>query len=134
MYATLNAQVKDAGQWSWVITDREDGSFTVMHDERLVPLIRAIGAFDLPQYMTEPLNLHYSDRDFYSEPAVNIALCERANATGGKCQAFDYVANTHELTKAAELWFSPEGTTDGWPLMLRRDLALIAGQDPRAVE
>jgi hypothetical protein len=38
------------------------------------------------------------------------------------------------LTKAAEGWFSPEGTTDGWPLMLRRDQALIFGQDPRAAE
>ena len=65
---------------------------------------------------------------------MNIALCENANAAGGKCQAFEYPGNTHELTKAAEAWFSPEGTTDGWPLMLRRDLALIAGHDPRKVE
>lgn len=134
MYATLNAQVKDAGQWSWAITESEDGGFTVVHDERLAPLMRAIGAFDLPQYMTEPLNLHYSDRDFYSMPEWNIALCESANAKGGTCQAFEYEGNTHELTKAAEAWFSPEDTPDGWPLMLRRDLALIAGQDPRAVE
>jgi pimeloyl-ACP methyl ester carboxylesterase len=134
MYATLNAQVKDAGQWSWAITERADGGFTVVHDARLVPLMRAIGAFDLPQYMKEPLNLHFSDRDFYSAPDVNIALCENANAAGGTCQAFEYPGNTHELTKAAEAWFSPEGTTDGWPLMLRRDQALISGQDPRAVE
>lgn len=134
MYATLNTQVKDAGQWSWAITESEDGGFTVVHDERLVPLMRAIGAFDQPQYVTELLNLHYSDRDFYSMPDWNIALCESANAKGGKCQAFEYEGNTHELTKAAEAWFSPDGTTDGWPLMLRRDLALIAGQDPRTVE
>lgn len=72
MYATLNAQVKDAGQWSWAITEREVGGFTVVHDERLVPLMQAIGAFDLPQYLTEPLNLHFSDRDFYSAPDVNM--------------------------------------------------------------
>lgn len=134
MYATLNAQVKDAEKWSWAITEHADGGFTVVHDERLVPLMQAIGAFDVPQYMTEPLNLHFSDRDFYSTPDVNITLCENANAAGGTCQAFEYLGNTHELTKAAEGWFSPEGTTDGWPLMLRRDQALISGQDPRAVD
>lgn len=134
MYATLNAQVKDAGSWAWSITEDADGGFTVVHDERLVPLMRAIGAFDLPQYLTEPMNLHYSDRDFYSMPEINIALCENANAAGGACQAFVYPGNTHELSKAAEEWFSPADTQDGWPLMLRRDQALIAGQDPRAVE
>jgi len=134
MYAALNAQVKDAGKWSWAITDREDGGFDVVHDERLVPLMPAIGAFDLASYMTEPLNLHYSDRDFYSFPDWNIALCENANAAGGACQAFVYPGNTHELTKAAEDWFSPADTIDGWPLMIRRDQALIAGQDPHTVE
>ncbi len=134
MYATLNAQVSDAAQWSWSITEREDGGFAVVHDDRLVPLMKAIGAFDLPQYVLEPLNLHFSDRDFYSIPDGNIAFCENANAAGGSCQAFEYPGNTHELTKAAEGWFSPEGTTDGWPKMIARDQALIAGQDPRKVE
>ena len=134
MYDTLNAQVGDAPGWVWSITDDADGGFTVVHDEKLLPLMRAIGAFDLAQYMSEPLNLHYSDRDFYSFPVWNIALCESSNAAGGACQAFEYPGNTHELTKAAEPWFSPEGTVDGWPLMLLRDQALIAGQDPRAVE
>lgn len=134
MYATLNAQVKDAAGWAWSIGEEADGGFTVVHDERLVPLMKAVGAFDLAGYLTEPLNLHYSDRDFYSAPAWNIAFCENANAAGGTCQAFEYMGNTHELTKAVEGWFSPADTVDGWPLMLKRDQALIAGQDPRAVE
>jgi dienelactone hydrolase len=134
MYGTLNAQVKEAAGWAWSITDRADGGFEVAHDPAVAEAMRAIGAFDAAQYMTEPLNLHFSDRDFYSLPDWNIALCENANAARGSCQAFDYPGNTHELTKAAEDWFSPAETQDGWPLMIRRDLALIAGQDPRAVE
>ncbi len=43
-------------------------------------------------------------------------------------------AKSRMLSVAGEGWFSPEGTTDGWPLMLRRDQALISRQDPRAVK
>lgn len=134
MYSTLNAHVKDAGQWSWAIMDREDGGFTVVHDERLVPLMTAIGAFDAPQYVSEPLNLHFSDRDFYSVPEVNVEFCARVNGAGGKCHAFEYFGNTHELSVAGEDWFSPEGTVAGFPVMTARDQALIVGQDPEAIK
>jgi len=134
MYDTLNAQVKDAKPWSWSITDKADGGFIVVHDERLVPLMRAIGGFDAPQYFMEPMNLHFSDRDFYSFASRNNDFCKRVNDAGGKCHAFEYPGNTHELNVSDQTWFSPEGSAPGFPFMVRRDQALIAGQDPTTVQ
>jgi len=134
MYSTLNAQVTDAGQWSWAITDREDGGFTAVHDTGLVPFMQAIGAFDVPQDVTAPLNLHFSDRDFCSVPAVNTDFCARGNGAGAKCHAFEYFANTHELSVAGEGRFSPEGTVAGFAVMSARDPALIVGQAPEAIK
>lgn len=134
MYSTLNVQVKDAGQWSWAITEPEDGGFTVVHDERLIPLMQAIGAFDLPQYMTEPLNLHFSDRDFYSIPAVNVDFCARVNGVGGKCHAFAILRQHTRIVHGWRRLVQPEGTVAGFPVMTARDQALIVGKDPEAIK
>lgn len=129
MYATLNANVSDIKGFTYSIANRADSGFDIVQDPRLVPQMMAICGFNSADKFSEPLNLHSSDRDFYS-----FVSCNRVNDAGGNCNAFVYPGNTHELEVAEEKWFSPPGTVAGFPTMVRRDLALTVGADPNAVK
>lgn len=126
MYGAINANVADMGDLAWSVAPDNAGSFSVTHDERLVTAMQAIGAYDAAEYVTEPVALHFSDRDFYSIPEWNIAFCARVDAAGGSCRAYEYPGTSHTLGVADQGWFSPEGTQDGFGVMLERDAALIA--------
>lgn len=127
MYDNVNAGVDDMTDQGWSITTNYDGSVSVNHSKSMAQAYYAIGAFHYPQYMTEPLAMHFSDRDFYSFPAWNYDMCERANEAGGDCNAYEYAGTTHTLGIGPE-WYSPAGTVDGFPIMIERDLAMFGSE------
>jgi pimeloyl-ACP methyl ester carboxylesterase len=103
----------------WIVTvDTADWSMSL------------IGGFEQEQYLTEPLALQHSDRDFYSFPAWNADLCERVNKAGGTCHDFEYPENTHSLRVSENRWFSGETAVPGFSAAIRRDIALFQGDDP----
>ena len=125
MYDTANARVEDIDNAHYAITFDENGTARISHDERLANAVERVGAFHLPQYLSEPLALHFSDRDFYSLPDWNLDLCKRVNSAGGDCRTWEYPGTNHSLRVSEHEWFSPAGTTDGFHTALTRDLRLF---------
>lgn len=122
MYETLNTQVGEFGDLSWELETTDAGRAFVSHDPRLIETMSRIGGADAAEFLTEPLNLHFSDRDYYSLPSWNFDLCEHANAAGGACQTFEYVGNTHSLGVSEHDWFSPPGSQAGHAAFINHDL------------
>lgn len=122
MYGTVNARIADIGNASYSIDTDDSGVSQILHDERLAAAIERVGAFHLPEYLTERLTLHFSDRDFYSLPGWNRDLCSRVNASGGDCVAWEYFGTNHSLRVSEHRWFSPSGTADGFGPAVSRDL------------
>lgn len=125
MYDAINARVAAIDDAEFEILNSSDGRFTVRHDPRIMQAMNAIGGFNAEQYLSEPLNLHFSDRDYYSFPAWNHDLADRINRYGGQANAFEYVGTNHGLRKSQYEWFSPAGTEDGIAQMVERDLTLF---------
>ncbi|MCR9078515.1 MAG: hypothetical protein NXH78_05390 [Hyphomonadaceae bacterium] len=122
MYETLNNQISEFGDLSWTLETTEDGRDIIVHDVRLLDSLRQVGGADAAAFLTEPLNLHFSDRDYYSLPTWNYELCERANAAGGACRTFEYFGNTHSLGISEHEWFSPPETLEGHRQFIEHDL------------
>jgi dienelactone hydrolase len=133
MYGVLNRQVDDLGTLTWAMTTNSEGAHIIEHDPRLELLMSRIGGFEVPQYLTEPLNLHFSDHDFYSLPVWNEELCARVLKSGGACHAFPYSGNSHSMKVSGHEWFSPAGTVSGYEYIIDRDLALFSEADPDAI-
>ncbi len=134
MYAAINGQVGDIDDARYELKKSKDGKSSVVHDERVSAAYARIDAYYMEEFLTEPLVLQHSDRDFYSFPEWNEDLCRRVSQSGGECFDFEYVGNTHSLRVSENLWFSGEDATPGFLLALRRDVALFAGEDPIHVE
>ena len=122
MYDTLQAQVTDLTELTWKIDSDETGRVSVKHDPGVRSMMSRIGGANVPEYLSEPLNLHFSDRDFYSLPAWNEELCADIRAQEGHCQTFEYFGNTHSLGMSEHAWFSPPGTVAGHSVFIERDL------------
>jgi dienelactone hydrolase len=126
MYDRLVAQVVDLEALAISIDTNEKGKLIIKHPPELETKMLAIGGFDAAQFLTEPLLLHYSDRDYYSIPSWNQDLAKRINQQGGKAKTFIYNGNTHGLKRSQYSWFSPDGTADGFPQAIKRDILLFA--------
>jgi len=126
MYDRLNAQVDDAEALSINIEIDDKGRLNVKHPPRFEQQMLAIGGFDAVEFLTEPLILHCSDRDYYSIPSWNLDLAKRIAQRGGNAQAFIYNGNTHGLKRSQYSWFSPDDTGDGFPQAIERDIVLFA--------
>jgi len=125
MYDIINAQVDDLASLSIRITADKDGRVIIKHPPKFEQQMRAIGGFEAVEFLSEPLMLHYSDRDYYSMPSWNLDLTKRVRQHGGKVQEFIYNGNTHGLKRSRYNWFSPEGTADGFPQAIKRDILLF---------
>ena len=123
MYETINARVDDLGDLSWSIETYPTGASHIVHDPRVIASLLAIGGYDVPKYLSEPLNLHHSDHDFYSLPEWNASLCRRVNEAGGQCVDYTYPGNTHSFKLSDHDWFSPEGSVAGYDAIIAHDLA-----------
>jgi len=134
MYAAINGQVGDIDDAHYELKKSSDGKSSVVHDDRVSAAYARIDAYYMEEFLTEPLVLQHSDRDFYSLPEWNQDLCRRVEKSGGECFDFEYIGNTHSLRVSENLWFSGEGATSGFLLALRRDVALFMGESPNYVE
>lgn len=130
MYETLKEQVADApANAKFNITTGDDGRFRVTHDPEIAKMMSSLGAFRQEAFITEPLLLHYTDRDVYSIPEWNEDLCERINGAGGACQAFLYPGNNHLMRISEHEWYSPSGSVESYPYIVRRDIAHFSGRN-----
>lgn len=134
MYAAINTYVADINDAEYGVAVGDSDAYQVLHDPRVAAAMEKIGAFDLPQYLTEPLALQHSDRDFYSFPEWNADLCRRIIAAGGDCHDFEYAENTHSLQASEYRWFSSEQAIPGFSYAIQRDIALFRGEDPREIQ
>ena len=126
MYEAVNTFVIGSPDAQFTI-DRHDGKkATINHEAWVEEGLRQIGGFEYQQYLSEALNLHHSDRDFYSLPEWNRDLCERINEAAGECVDYSYSGNTHSLRVSQHDWFSPAGSTDGFSLAIQRDIELFS--------
>jgi dienelactone hydrolase len=132
MYATLNSNVANLGDARFELTVDAAGKVNVTHDPRVAAAMGQIGGFDFPQYLTEPLALHFSDQDFYSTSAWNQDLSRRITAAGGRSVAYAYPGNTHGLERSKHSWFSGPDVVPGFDRMLARDVALFHAHAPSA--
>ena len=126
MYDRINAQVEDSEALSINIEIDDEGKLIVKHPPKFEQQILAIGGFDAVEFLTEPLVLHCSDKDYYSMPSWNLDLAKRIAQRGGNAKAFIYNGNTHGLKRSQYSWFSPDDTADGFPQALARDILLFA--------
>lgn len=135
MYNSINDNVDDISGASYQVNDLSDGSFEVTHDSRIESGLAEIGGYGAGQwpYITESLNLHFSNRDFFSWPIWNETLCDEAIPNGSDCHSFQYSGNTHLLGISNREWFSGVGAVAGHGYMIERDAALFSGDDPELV-
>jgi hypothetical protein len=130
MYTAINTQVRDIDDATYELRVEADGRTTVIHDPRIAAAMSRIDAFDMEEYLSEPISLQHSDRDFYSFPEWNADLCARVNSADGTCYDFEYPGNTHSLGVSEHRWFSSADAVAGFATAVRRDIALFNGKDP----
>ncbi|XXK58978.1 alpha/beta hydrolase family protein [Porticoccaceae bacterium nBUS_09] len=135
MYSAINDNVDDISDASYQINDLADGSFEVTHDLLIESGLAEIGGYGPNQwmYITELLNLHFSNRDYYSWPVWNETLCDEAARNGSDCHSFLYGGNTHSLGISDRVWFSGPSDVAGYDYMIERDIDLFSGDDPNLV-
>jgi len=133
MYSTINQHVENISAVDFTISHDKTGKLTISHPKLIEQTMLAIGGFNASQWLSEPLSLHFSDRDYYSLPDWNGDLAKRINAQGGTAYTFIYPGNTHSLKKSKHPWFSPAETKTGHPYALQRDLLLFSGKNPQAI-
>lgn len=126
MYDRINAQVEDSEALSISIEVDDKGKLKVKHPIKFQQQMLAIGGFDAVEFLTEPLVLHCSDRDYYSMPSWNLDLAKRITQQGGNAKIFIYNGNTHGLKRSRYSWFSPGDTADEFTQAIKRDILLFA--------
>ena len=130
MYGAISGYVSDIDDARYTIAFDDANLFEVEHDPRIVAAMRNIDAFSQERYLTEPLVLQHSDRDFYSFPEWNADLCRRISRAGGSCFDFEYAGNTHALRVSDHAWFAGAEASPGFGYALQRDMALFRGSNP----
>lgn len=108
MYQTVRTYVADQANAS-------------LESNSLVEAMRAIDAVAYPQYIAVPLDLHFSDRDYYSTPSWNAAIVRSIRDSGGTANAYVYLGNGHDF-RLIPGWF-PRGATAGRETAIARTLA-----------
>jgi pimeloyl-ACP methyl ester carboxylesterase len=134
MYDAINSQVADISDATYELIAKPDGSTTIRHDPRIAAALLKVDAFNMAEFLTEPVALQHSDRDFYSFPEWNADLCERIDSAGGECHDFEYAENTHSLGVSEHSWFSGPDAVAGFAIALQRDIALFRGKNPGTIQ
>jgi dienelactone hydrolase len=133
-YEILNRQVEDINGARFELRTDPAGRVSVQHDSEVEAAMAQIGGYGWTEFLTEPMLLHHSDRDYYALPRWNADLAVRINAGGGRAWDFTYAANTHSLLLSQHRWFSPPETTEGFELMIARDTLFMLGGDPSSIK
>jgi dienelactone hydrolase len=126
LYSVLRNQVGDLADLVIEPTIGANGNFAATQESSLTASLAEMGAYHLERYLSEPLNLHISDQDYYSTEEWNRPLCGRINASGGRCVLHIYHSNTHGIDISKHTWFSPPGTARGKPVMIQQDILLFS--------
>ena len=126
MYDAINGQVADIDDATYELGTTPTGKTVINHDPRVAAGLAAVDAFDMAEFLSEPVNLQHSDRDFYSLPEWNADLCARIRATGGECHDYEYRGNTHSLGVSEHRWFSSSDAVPGFRTAIERDIALLS--------
>ncbi len=133
MYDALNRLVRDVEGARFELVTDPTGRVVVRHDPRVSAALERVGGWGYPEFLTEPLALHHSDRDFYSWPEWNAGLCARVNSAGGRCVDFNYPGNTHSFRRSKHEWFADAPVTPALDTVIKRDVALFSGRDPAEI-
>lgn len=107
MYRTIKAYVVDQAALS-------------MDSNRLATPMSRIDAFEHPEYFKVPVDLHYSDMDYFSIPQWNEAAIRNIRASGGQGNAYRYSGNSHALLVVPG--WSPAEATPGRETALERTI------------
>jgi hypothetical protein len=126
MYQTFNRHVADIENASYHIEDNEGKGINIVHDSKVSDYLSAMDAFKYPQFLSEKLALHHSDRDYYSPSVWNKKLAQQVNQHGGSVVDYEYIGNTHSMLVSPHTWFSPEGTISGFNQMMQRNISLFS--------
>ena len=126
MYEAINTQVADISGARFEMSADESGKTVVLHDPRIAEAMQQIGGYGFEEFLTEPMHLHHSDRDYYSIPRWNEDLTSRINTAGGQAMDFTYPGNSHSLLVSKYDWFSEGEVIEGLGYMIERDLALFS--------
>jgi dienelactone hydrolase len=126
MYQTFNRHVDDIENANYHIEDNEGKGINIVHDTKVLAYLSGMDAFKYPQYFSEKLALHHSDRDYYSPSLWNEKLSQQINQNGGSVVDYEYTGNTHSMKVSPHTWFSPEGTTSGFNQMMKRNISLFS--------
>ncbi|WP_420641524.1 alpha/beta hydrolase family protein [Candidatus Leptofilum sp.] len=110
MYDTVNTYVADQGD-----ADPDTNS--------LVEIMATLDAAKHTQYITAPLDLHYSDMDHYSIPEWNEGIMRKLRMMGGSGNTYLYAGNSHEF-RVIDGW-SPAGSIPGRDMAIERTIALF---------
>ncbi|NNC37230.1 MAG: hypothetical protein HKO02_07230 [Hyphomonadaceae bacterium] len=119
MYVDLEAHVDDLLGISFEVSESEYGTFSIRHDPRIARLFPQIGGFYQAKYLQENITFHVPEKDHYSRIEWNRDLCDRILAEGGDCDLIIYPHNNHSMRASKHEWFSPAGTKDGYPQMIK---------------
>lgn len=115
MYQELKDHVLDLADIKLEVTSQSE----LKHDARVEHKFSKIGGYNFAPYLTEAIELHVPDKDHYSQVSWNQDLCARINSAGGDCNMVIYPDNNHSLRASSHEWFSPKGTPDGYPIMVK---------------
>ena len=122
MYNALSSYTTDVDRPRFRVATSSRGKTIVSHDPMVLNLMNSLGAFHHADYLTEPLNLHVPDQDFYSLPEWNNNLCQRINVRADSCKVYVYPQNNHGLRFSKHSWFSGPDAQEGYRPMIDRDL------------
>jgi len=125
MYNLLRNQVSSLAQLADFTMPPDWTNTSEIQHPKALEALNDIGGYHHTQWLSEPLNLHFSDQDYYSPPAWNFALANRLKGAGFSTDAFVYQHNTHSLKVSQHQWFSPPGTVAGIDQAVTRDHELF---------
>lgn len=110
-------------QQRYQLSTDQNGRTQLTHPKHIETAYAATSAINYPQYLNEPLSLHYSDRDYYSPSNWNIKLANLIVGAGGTAVSIVYPGNTHSLTISEHKWFSEDYTQAGLEKMITHDIS-----------
>jgi hypothetical protein len=120
MYEILHANKLTTSNYT-LVTDTS-GKVSIEHPTDIKDAYSKMDAINYAQFLSEPLALHYSDRDYYSPPFWNKQLAYSLTAMNSKVALFEYKGNTHSLTISPHKWFSQNHTQQGIDEVITHDL------------
>ena len=120
MYEILHTNKLTTSNYT-LMTDTS-GKVSVEHPTDIKDAYFKMDAINYPQFLSEPLTLHYSDRDYYSPPFWNKKLAYSLTSINSKVALFEYEGNTHSLTISPHKWFSQDYNQQGINKVITHDL------------